>query len=47
MSRRHAITLSSIFSAAAEIHSEISLLVCGIIVSIEGSLASDQIGPGK
>src|SRR3984957_6889655 len=38
MSRRQAMTLSSIFSAAAEIHSEISLLVCGITVSIDRSL---------
>src|SRR5258708_4209753 len=34
MSRRQAMTLSSILSAAAEIHSEISLLVCGITVSM-------------
>src|SRR5471030_74256 len=34
MSRRQAMTLFSILSAAAEIHSEISLLVCGITVSM-------------
>src|SRR6266851_5008640 len=37
MSRRHATTLASRRRAAAETHSEISLLVCGLIVSIRRS----------
>jgi hypothetical protein len=37
MSRRHAMTLASRRRAAAETHSEISLLVCGLIVSIRRS----------
>jgi hypothetical protein len=34
MSRRQAMTLSSMRSAAAEIQSAISVLVCGVTVSI-------------